>query len=325
MPYYIGVDLGGTKIGGIALNSESSMTTAWTIIPTHGYDGPDAVIERIAGLVKDICQQLGLLSSQLGGVGVGAPASVDMDTGQTLLLPNLPGDWYGKPVGPILHQALGCPVWVMNDARAFTLAEANQGAGRGARSIACFTLGTGIGGGLAIDGRLYLGGMATAGEFGHITIDPNGPICGCGNRGCLEAHASGPAISAMGVKAVLHGATTQIAAIVEHDLNRVTPETIMRAAEAGDHVAQEILQRAGGYLGIGVGNVIDIFSPERVVIGGGVAALGEWIFEPIRRTVRERVRAAPVDKIQIIPAALGVEAGAIGAAIWASQRSGSSA
>jgi len=320
MPYFIGVDLGGSKIGAIALDSKSDETTAWTVIPTNGYDGPDAVVERIADLVKDVSRQIGIPSAELGGVGLGAPASVDMDTGQTLLMPNVPGEWWGKPVGPTIGRSLGCPVWLINDARAFTIAEANRGAGRGARSVACFTIGTGIGGGLAIDGQLYLGGMKTAGEFGHITIDPNGPPCGCGNRGCLEAHASGPAIAALGVKAVLHGANTRIAALADHDLNRITPETIMRAAQAGDEVAREILQRAGGYLGVGIGNVIDIFSPERVVIGGGVAALGDWIFEPIRSTIKWRVRAAPVDEIEIVPAALGVEAGAIGAAIWASQR-----
>jgi glucokinase len=220
----------------------------------------------------------------------------------------------------ILRRLLGCPVYLINDARAFTLAEATIGAGKGTASCAGITLGTGIGGGIAINGRLYLGVTGSAGEFGHHTIDVYGTPDGTGNPGGWEAMASGPAIAAMGMKAVAQGITTKIGELVDFDLNEITPEVIARAADMGDAVAQRILQTAGFYLGTGIANVIIMLAPERVVIGGGMAHLGDWIMEPIHDTLKQRVHTVPLDRVQIVPAALGAEAGVIGAAIWASQQ-----
>jgi glucokinase len=320
MTTYIGIDLGGTKIAAVAFDTAADTFSGQKVTPTEGHEGPDAVLKRAAALVKDVCQHIGVRVAEIGGVGLGVPAVIDMDSGQTILLPNIPGDWNGRYVAPTVSQHLNRPVWLVNDARAFTLAEATRGAGHGARTVAGFTIGTGIGGGLVLDGRLHLGVNGTAGEVGHMIIDPNGPLCGCGNRGCFEAHCSGPAIAAMGVKAVMQGMTTCIGDLANHDLNQITPQLMMQAAEAGDAVARDILERAGEFLGIGIGNVITLFSPEKVVIGGGVSALGEWIFAPIRKTIKERCRAAPVDKVEIVRAALGTDAGAMGAAIWAAQK-----
>jgi glucokinase len=186
--------------------------------------------------------------------------------------------------------------------------------------MACFTLGTGIGGGLIINGRLHLGIGGTAGELGHQTIDPNGLICGCGNRGCLETIASGPAIAAMGVRAVIQGLTTCIGEIAQNDLNRITPKTVYLAALQGDKPAQEIYERAGTAIGIAVSNVLVSLGPKKVVLGGGVAQAGDLLFEPVRRTVHERVHMMPVDQVEILPAALGTNAGMIGAAVWSHQQ-----
>ncbi len=186
------------------------------------------------------------------------------------------------------------------------------------------TLGTGVGGGVVIGGRLLFGIDGTAGEVGHQIIDPYGPRCGCGSRGCLEAHASGPAIAAAGMKAVRQGRTTRIRDLVGGDLNAITPEVIVQAAEAGDAVACEILEEAGFYLGIGIANLITLFSPDTVVIGGGVAQAGDWLLRPIRRVVRERCHVTPIDRVRVLPAALGRQAGAIGAALWASYQVASS-
>ena len=194
------------------------------------------------------------------------------------------------------------------------------GAGRGASIVVGITLGTGIGGGVVIEGRLLFGIDGTAGEVGHQIIHPYGPPCGCGSRGCLEAHASGPAIAAAGMKVVRQGRTTRIRDMIGGDLNAITPEVIVRAAEAGDPVAREILEESGFYLGIGVANLITLFSPEVVVIGGGVAKAGEWLLEPIRRVVAERCRVTPLERVRILPAALGGLSGAIGAALWAAQQ-----
>ena len=317
---FIGIDLGGTKIAAAAVDVATGARNGALVIPTEADEGSDAVLQRMAGLVEDVCRSAGLRREEVGGVGVGVPGVTDLEGGNTLFLPNLPGAWRGVPVVASLTRLTGYPTAMINDARAFVLAEATAGAGRGARTVVGLTLGTGIGGGIAIDGRVHLGLDGTAGEVGHQTIDPDGPPCGCGNRGCLEAHASGPAIAALGVKAVLQGLTTRIGTLVEHDLNRITPETIMRAAEAGDLVAREILERAGGYIGIGVSNLITVLSPDRVILGGGVASMGEWIFGPVGEMVQRRCRVTPLERVRIVPAELGGEAGVVGAAVWAAQR-----
>ncbi len=320
MTLYIGIDLGGTKIAGAVWDADQQVVRAQKTMPTEANLGPDAVLGRIAGLVLELSRRVGLEAAHIPAVGVGVPATFDVDQGIIWLIPNLPGDWYGKPVAAQLRQLVGAPVFLINDARAFTLAEATIGAGKGAASCVGITLGTGIGGGIAINGRLYLGLSGAAGEFGHHSIDLYGAPDGSGNPGAWEGMASGPAIAAMGMKAVTQGITTRIGALVEFDLNRITPEVIARAADQGDEVAQRILQTAGFYLGTGIANVITILAPERVVIGGGVAQLGAWIMTPIHETIRLRVKTVPIERIQIVPAALGAEAGVIGAAIWASQQ-----
>lgn len=316
--YTIGIDLGGTKIAGAILDVHKGTLVARKVIPTQAHEGPDSVLSRIATLVFALIDEFGAGKS-IGALGIGVPAVIDVDNGLTLLMPNLPGDWAGKQIVKILARKLDRPVWLINDARAFTLAEATWGAGRGAQTVVCFTIGTGIGGGIALNGQLHLGLDASAGELGHQTIDPHGPPCGCGNNGCLESMASGPAITALGIKAVLQGATTEIGKLVGQDITRITPETIMQAATLGDLVAREILERVGGYLGIGIANLVTILSPERVVIGGGVAALGDWLLNPAREVVKKRCRTAPITRIEIVRAALGDDAGVIGAALWAGQ------
>jgi glucokinase len=320
MTITIGVDLGGTKIAAAALDTESHQLSGRITTPSEGHLGPDGVLARIADVVRQVCEEAGIALETVAGIGLGVPGTIDVERGLMLVMANLPGDWHRKPIGPILGDALGRPVWLINDARAFSLAEASLGAGKGAPTVACFTLGTGIGGGIVIDGRLHLGLDGCAGEFGHHTIDVKGPLDGIGNPGGWEALASGPAIAAMGVRAVMQGFTTQIGELVEHDLNRISPQIIKQAAENGDKIAQDILNEAGAYLGAGIANVITILAPHRVVIGGGLAQLGDWIMNPIRDTIKARCGTVPLEKLQIVPAALGTDAGIIGAALWASQQ-----
>lgn len=317
MGYTVGVDLGGTKIAALLLNTADGTISAQTVIPTEGKHGPDAVLDRIAQLVWQVCDKAGIPLDATDGVGVGVPATLDIPAGQTLLLPNIPGNWHRKPVVQLLQDKLKRPVGLINDARAFTLAEATLGAGRGAQTVVCFTLGTGIGGGIAINGRLHLGLTGSAGEFGHQSIDVNGLPDGSGTPGGLEGYASGPAIAAMGAKAVMQGIDTLIGQLVDYDLNAITPQTIMQAAEQGDKIAQDILEQVGVYLAMGFHNVITIVAPDRIVIGGGVAALGDWLMKPIRRTLEERSHIVPLDQLEIVYASLGGDAGAIGAALWA--------
>src|SRR5688572_1285743 len=202
--HFIGVDLGGTKIAAAVLNLETGQITARKTVPTQGHEGPDALLKRIADLGRTLATEAGLSLEAIGGVGVGVPATVDSVAGITLVLPNLPGDWVRKPVVAILENHLNRPVYLINDARAFTLAEATLGAGHGAETVVGVTLGTGIGGGIAINGRLHFG-IGTAGEVGHHTIDMDGAPDGTGNPGGWESLASGPAIASLGVKAVMQG------------------------------------------------------------------------------------------------------------------------
>ena len=188
--------------------------------------------------------------------------------------------------------------------------------------MAVLAIGTGIGGGLVVNGQLHLGIGGTAGELGHMTIDYNGPRCGCGNYGCLEAYASGPAIAAMGMKAVAQGLTTKISELCEFNLNLITPELIVRAAESGDPIACEIFENTGFYLGISASNICSAVGPCRIIVAGGVSRAGNLLLAPMERTMRERVHVMPVDQVEIVCAELGDNAGVIGAALWTSENYG---
>jgi glucokinase len=316
--HFVGVDLGGTTVTGAVVDVTSGDVLGRHRVPTLAKEGHDAVMARMADLIEASIAEAGLDAESIGGVGIGAPGVLDLERGVTVFLPNLPGEWRNVPLRAAIEQKVGLPVSLLNDVRSFTLGEKTFGAGRDVNTMVGIAIGTGIGGGLIISGQLHLGLEGTAGEVGHQIIDPYGPRCGCGSRGCLEAFASGPAIAAMALKAITQGRTTRIAELVSYDLNRVTPEVVCRAALDGDAVAQEVYQRAGFYLGIGVANLITIISPQMVVIGGGVAQAGDLLFDPIRRTARESVHVTPFDQVAIVPAELGTDAGLIGAAVWAS-------
>lgn len=318
MAIYIGVDVGGTKIAAAALDLATEKLSAETIIATPR-NGHEAVLEAIAELVRRICAEIDLSLEDLEGVGVGLPATIDYELEQTLLLPNIPGDWWNLPVAEKLRAKLGCPVTLINDARAFTLAEARLGAGRDIPTVVCVTLGTGIGGGIAINGRLHLGLMGSAGEVGHHTINFNGLPDGSGAPGGFEGYASGPAMTAQGIKAVIQGQNTQLTALIEGDIKRMSPQIIAQAAQNGDSIAEEILTRAGFYIGVGIANLLTILAPQRVIIGGGLAELGEPLLQPMRETVWRYCRTIPPEKIDLQLAALGNQAGVIGAALWAAQ------
>jgi glucokinase len=316
--HFIGVDLGGTTITAAAVDITSGTVLARHRVPTLAKEGHDAVMVRMADLVRTIVREAELSTSHIGGIGIGVPGLVKLKEGIVLFLPNLPGTWPDVPLKATMEAAVGIPTFLLNDVRSFTLGEKTFGAATDVDTVVCLAIGTGIGGGVVVNGQLHLGIEGTAGEVGHQIVDAYGPPCGCGSRGCLEAFASGPAITAMALKAITQGRTTKIAELVSFDLNKVTPEVIYRAAFDGDPIAQDIYETAGFYIGIGVASLIAVLSPQMVVIGGGVAQAGDLLFEPIRRTVHERAHVTPVDQIQIVPAQLGTDAGLIGAAVWAS-------
>lgn len=312
----IGVDLGGTNLRAAVINTDTGAFEYLTSIPTLAREGHDAVMSRMAILIEQVIGDSGLKKSDIGGVGIGVPGVLDLEHGLTVFLPNLPGTWPNVPLQETITDRVQLPTFLINDARAMTLGEYTFGAGRGVDTIACFGIGTGIGGGLVINGRLHLNLGGTAAELGHTVIDMNGPVCGCGTRGCLEAYASGPAITAMGLKAVVQGATTRIGEMVNYDLNRITPQVIFEAARAGDAIAKDIYEQAGFYIGVAVSNIIIAVGPQKVVIGGGVSQAGDLLLDPIRKTVAERVNVTSIEQVQIVRAELGPNAGLIGAGVW---------
>ena len=324
MKKYIGCDLGGTNLRAAIVDVDASRGAVLhhMSIPTLARDGHDAVMKRMADLFLRLIQSAGISKEDIGGVGIGVPGVLDLETGETLFLPNLPGTWPHVPLRDTIMKLTGLSTALLNDVRSITYGEWRFGAGQGVDTMAVFAVGTGIGGGLVINGQLHLGLGGTAGELGHTTIDFNGPRCGCGNYGCLEAYASGPAISAMGIKAVKQGLTTQIGDLCEYDLNRITPELIAKAAHQGDEIARDIYEQAGFYLGIAAANVCVAIGPRRIIIAGGVAQAGDLLLDPIRRTLDERVTAMPIDQVEIVLSQLGDNAGVIGVACWAAKVNG---
>ena len=316
MKKYIGCDLGGTNLRAAIVDVENGTVLHQMSIPTLAREGHASVMKRMAGLFLQIIEVTGMQKKDIGGIGIGVPGVLDLEKGETLFLPNLPGTWPHVPLRDTITEHTGLPTTLLNDVRSITHGEWRFGAGRGVDTVAVFAIGTGIGGGLVINGQLHLGIGGTGGELGHMTIDYNGPTCGCGNKGCLEAYASGPAIAAMGMKAVAQGLTTRISELCQHDLNRITPELIAQAARAGDEIAMDIYERAGCALGVSAANICVSIGPRRIIIAGGVAQAGDLLLNPIRRTLRERVSVMPIEQVEVVPSQLGDIAGVIGVACW---------
>ncbi|HEX7473851.1 MAG TPA: ROK family protein [Candidatus Limnocylindrales bacterium] len=290
---HLGIDLGVTNLKWATLEQADAewLTVDRGQIPTEPEQGPDAVIGRLVAIGRMALDRWPAIAS----VGIGVPGLYDPIAGATRFLVNMPGDWAGRPIVHPVEAALGIPASLINDARAFGLAELRLGAGRGASSLIGLTLGTGVGGVVAVDGRVLQGHDGTAGELGHQTIDPDGPMCNCGNHGCLEAYARADRIAAA--------------------CGTATAEAAATAARAGDARALAGLAEVGRYLGIGIANAITIIAPDRVVIGGGIAAAGDLLLDPLRAELRVRVRTTDLDRVRVVTAELGTWAGAIGAAV----------
>ncbi len=308
----IGIDLGGTKI------STALVDTAGTIIAhdyreTHATEGQKAVIERMLDAARRVMVRAGVNQAQVAAAGIGAPGPLDVEAGVVVAPPNLPG-WDRVPLRRLIESRLGITTFLENDANAAALGEYRFGAGRGVEHMIYVTASTGIGGGLILNGRLYHGASGMAGEIGHITIMPYGPLCGCGNRGCLEALASGTAIARQAGERVARGAPTLIADLAGGDPERVTAKLVAEAASQGDMEAQEILAEAMHYLGIGMANLVNLFNPQLIVIGGGLTNIGEMLFGPVQRAIDRRALPTLAQAVRVVRAELGDNAGVLGAA-----------
>jgi glucokinase len=314
--YIIGVDLGGTNIVAGAMTVDGSRSVAVKSIATNSAVGDEGVAERIVGLVKsvmlDTMSEVGASREDFVGVGVGAPGPLDREKGIVLVAPNL--GWKDFPLRDRIHDRVGLPTTLDNDANCATFGEWWQGAGRGCRNLIGLTIGTGIGGGIILNGALYHGASDMAGEVGHTTIDLNGRHCKCGNYGCLEAYASGPAIATRAREIMIREeGDSVIPAMVNGRFEDITAQTVYDAAKAGDQVANEIVRDTARYLGAGIANLLNIFNPDTVVIAGGVTAAGDALFVPLRAEVRRRAFGPAVRAAKIVPGELPGTAGMVGA------------
>jgi glucokinase len=317
--YVLGIDIGGTNLVVGAVTEDGARVRGLRTEPTGVPDGPDVVIERIVRMGRAAMDQTRAEDpdTDILGVGIGSPGPLDRKRGVVIFTPNL--RWTNMPLRDRLGEALGLRAALDNDANCAMLGEHWVGAARGARDAVCFTIGTGIGGGIVVDGKLAHGASDAAGEIGHITIDVNGRRCGCGNDGCLEAYASGPAIARRAQEAIEAGAVSSILRRAG-EISAVTAQTVFECAAEGDQLADELVRDTARYLGVGIANMLNIMNPEVVVICGGVTRAGDHLFVPLRREVARRAFKPVVEAVRIVPGALEGTAGVVGAArAWLDQ------
>ncbi|HLF79217.1 MAG TPA: ROK family protein [Dehalococcoidia bacterium] len=308
-----GIDLGGTKILSLCIDEELA-TVGQDLRATEAGRGPNAVIETMAASFLAAAG-----GRTLRAVGVSAPGPSNPAVGLVTSPPNLPG-WRDVPLAALLSARLGLPCWIENDANAAALAEHRLGAGRGSRHMILVTLGTGIGGGLILDGRLYHGASGAAGEIGHMQLVPGGPSCGCGRSGCLEALASGIALAREATALAVAEPVGLVASLARQENVEPDARILDQAADAGDLAADAIIRQAGRYLGAGLTNLVDVFNPEVIVIGGSLRKLGQRYLGTAYEVVeREAFRQSKSD-VRFVEATLGDEAPAVGAALVALDR-----
>ncbi len=314
MRFVLGVDIGGTNLVVGSVAEDGSTVLAAASEPTHAEAGATDVVDRLVELAERaiVATRREAPGAEILGVGVGAPGPLDTKRGIVLLTPNL--GWVNMPLREIIHDRLGLPAALDNDANCAVLGEWWVGAARGARHAIGITIGTGIGGGLVLDGRLYHGASDVAGEIGHTTIDTEGRRCKCGNYGCLEAYASGPNIAIRAIEEIEAGAVSRLPGYVGGDLTQITAQTVYLAAQEGDELALEVVNDTAKFLGVGIGNLLNVFNPEVVVVCGGVTLAGDHLFVPLRREVSRRAFKPAVAACRIVPGELAGTAGVYGAA-----------
>jgi glucokinase len=314
--WIVGVDIGGTNLVVGVVPREGGEPLALRVRATDPARGADAVVTDVVRMGRDamreVLDETGGSWSDVLGMGVGSPGPVDRARGEVVESPNL--RWRNFPLRARVQALVDWPVAVDNDANCATLGEWWQGAGRGLDPLVGIIIGTGIGGGYILDGKLVHGASDGAGEVGHTTINLAGRRCACGNYGCLEAYASGPNIAARAREGIETGAVTLLTELVEGDLDRLSAATVVEAVEQGDPYAHEVLAETAKMLGAGVANVINLLNPRAVVIMGGVARAGDHLFGPLGAEVRRRAFRALADACELLPAQLPETAGVVGAA-----------
>ena len=310
--YIVGIDMGATHMR-ILLSNFGATAIAEKEVSINIANGPAACIEQANTLLHEILAENGMDISMVAAIGVGVPGPIDSEAGMVIAPPIMPG-WDRFPIRDTLEKLWGRPVSVNNDAELGALGEWAYGAGRGARDLAYIKVGSGIGAGLLIGGRIYRGSTGSAGEIGHLTMDNDGPLCTCGNRGCLEAFSGGHAIAKRAIEAIEQGRSTQMD---RFSPQKISAKDVSAAAQRGDLVAQQIMEDAGEHLGVAIAGLVNIFNPDIIVVGGGVAQIGDLFLEPVRMAVAKRSLPAAAENVRITTAVLGRRASSLGAVVQA--------
>jgi glucokinase len=314
--WIVGVDLGGTNIVVGLLPIEGGDVLGLRVLPTESQRGPKFVVDRMIDMVEqaiaEVLRERGGTRDQVAGVGIGSPGPLDRKAGMVINTPNL--GWRNFPLRDLIANAVNLPATLDNDANCATYGEWWLGAGRGVDTLVGLTLGTGIGGGIVLDGQIYHGCSDVAGEIGHMTIDSTGRRCKCGNYGCLEAYASGPAIALRAMEGIEAGAESILADMVGGRLEEISAATVYEGVVAGDDYANEVMKDTAKFLGAGIANIINILNPEMVVIAGGVTRAGDHLFVPLRAEVRRRAFRSAEERCSIVSGVLPGTAGVVGAA-----------
>lgn len=305
--YVIGIDVGGTNIKAGAVDHQGNLL-AQRKTPTEAGSGSDAILDRIGGLVRDL--QNDCSDRRLKAAGFGIPGAIQSKTGIVTQAPNVPA-WDGLPIRNTLQERTGVPCFIENDANAIALGEMWVGSGRGYNHIVVLTLGTGVGGGVIVDGKLLRGADGMASELGHLAVQADGPRCHCGSNGCLETYSSATGMLRIFREALKAGRNTSLQRIPEAE---VTPELIHQHAHLGDPLSREILETAGRQLGVALASLVNMFNPEILVIGGGVAAAWDMIMPSAIRTMNHRAFKAPAERVKVVRAEKEAIAGIFGAA-----------
>ena len=314
-PLAIGVDLGGSKILTAMVNIKGEILSS-DHRTTPAAEGPEAVIQAMLGSIKQTVDRAGINAAGLEAICIGAPGLSNPETGVVFTSPNLPG-WMDVPLKSIIEDKIGVKTFLINDANAAALGEMYFGAAKGARNFIYITISTGIGGGIVIDGEVYTGSLGTAGEIGHMTIDTNGPPCNCGNTGCWETLASGNALAREAKRQIAAGAETSILKYTGGDIDKVNAKVVHKAAQKGDSLAKELIAQTSYYIGVGLTNLINIFNPELIIIGGGLSNIGDLLLEPAYKVAGERAYKMAFKSVRFVRAELDKNSGVIGAAVYA--------
>ena len=319
-PCWIGVDLGGTKMLAVVFDGQFE-PMGRRRKRTRGHEGAAAGVARLIGTIEGALEQAGVSADEVAGIGVGCPSPIDMQTGTILHAVNL--GWKDVALQSELGQAFDCPVAVLNDVDAGVYAEYRFGAGAGARGVLGVFPGTGIGGGYVRDGEVYTGVHRSCLEIGHIQVMPDGPRCGCGQRGCLESVASRLAISAEAAKAAYRGEAPNLMDRAHADLSKIRSAALAESIEKGDAVVEAIVRRAARWIGVAVANFVHLMGPDRIVLGGGlVEALPELFVEEVQRGAESRVMEPYRGTFDVRAAQLADDASVRGAAAWVQHQVG---